>query len=218
MFCRLVIHCVMIVTVGLSLMVPAASLAQDNAKTKLDEDPFADRTLGALFNKRVLNELELVDDQKADLKALMSDINNLKVEMGKSLRLFAKGASKSEIESKRKELVKQFENHKKQIQEAMYEVLLPHQTQRLGQVTAQLMLRETAKKSVSGVLSPEMKQFLEIDDEQAERIRKKAIELRKKLAEDMKKLNDKAIADLMKELTEKQRKKYKKLIGDPIKK
>ena len=58
---------------------------------------------------------------------------------------------------------------------------------------------------------------MDVDDEQAERIEKRAKEIRKRLIGKIDKLKKEALEDLMKELSAKQKKKYRNLMGDEFK-
>ncbi len=190
--------------------------SQQPTTESLDGNPFADKMVNALFDRRVQKDLELVDDQKQQLKSLMDEIQAKRKTMATTLKEFAQSASEGEIEEKRNELVASFEAFKNKYYQSVTKVLLPHQQERLGQLTAQLMIRDAQNKYPVSVLAPEMKKFLDIDEKQAEAIKKKAIEVRERLAKQVKELTDKAKAELMDQLTAEQRKKYQKLIGDPL--
>jgi len=183
------------------------------------DQPFEDKLLPALFNKQIQRELELVDDQKEELTYLLDTLKRQKESLGVELREYAQTASAEELKAKRQELIDGFETQKKETQSTIMNVLLPHQKLRLRQATAQLMIRELAKqKKVStGILAPEMLEFLDIGDEQARQIEDKAIEIKKRLAEQIRKLTEEANTELLGELTRQQRAKYQKLVGDPIK-
>ena len=193
---------------------PNRAVSQDTST----ENPFSDKMLPALFNPRIQNELELVDEQKAQLKESLESVKKLKNQFGKELQEYRKTASQEQLATRRAELLGQFEKEKRTAEQAIFAMLLPHQKRRLGQVTAQMMLAAASEKNSLGVLAPEMIKWLEIDERQANRLRERAREVRKKLAEDIARLTEKAKQDLLKELSPRQRKKYKELIGDPIKK
>ncbi|MDG2012330.1 MAG: hypothetical protein P8J33_02425, partial [Pirellulaceae bacterium] len=87
---------------------------------------------------------------------------------------------------------------------------------RLREVSAQYVNREAMKQSKvsTGLLTPQMLEFLDVDDEQANRIEERAEKLRKRLTKKIDALKKEAIEDLMKELTPRQRKKYRDLMGE----
>lgn len=182
--------------------------------------PFEARLVGALFNKQVQGELELVEDQKQEIKQILEVLKKKQDELGRELNEFKNsGASEAEIESRRQEIVASFEIDKKQTMDDAMSVLLPHQQKRLRQAAVQVMMKSTAKSNrvPSGLLTPEIREYLEIDDRQAERIKEKTIELQKQLAEKIKKLTEQAQSELLSELTKEQKSKYEDLVGEPIK-
>lgn len=179
--------------------------------------PFADKLLPSLFDKRVQSELELTDEQKTKLKDFLDGIKKTQQEYGQQLRQAQKaGASKTELAEKKEELIGKLEVEKGEVQQKAFDVLLPHQVKRLKQVTIQVWMRESAKtgKKVSGFLTQEMIDFLEIGTEQELKIKKKSEELRAKLMKDIQRLQEKYRKELMSELTAKQRKKFEEAIGD----
>ena len=90
-------------------------------------------------------------------------------------------------------------------------VLLPHQLDRLKQSTIQLMMKQFAKheKVECGLLTSQIKEYLEIDDEQAKKIAETAKEAREALADKIKKLNAEAQEKLLGELSAEQRRNMK---------
>lgn len=186
-----------------------------------NEAPFEDRVLPALFNEKIQSELDLVDEQKSQLAVLLNLLKSKRDTSIKALKqLEQEGASKDEIQAKREQLIAQLEFEKAETKSEVMEILLPHQQQRLRQVTNQFMLREIAKseKVPSGVLAPLMRKYLEIDDAQANRLQEKAAALKKGLDEKIKKLTEEAQQELLKELNSEQRAKFEKLTGEPIEK
>jgi hypothetical protein len=190
------------------------------AQAEVKPLPFEARLVGALFNKQVQGELELVDEQKQEMKQILASLRKKQEELGAELAEFKNsGASKEEVAARHQDLVAAFAVNKNETMAEAMDVLLPHQQKRLRQAAVQVMMRESAKtkRVPTGVLVPEIREYLEIDDDQAVRIKKKATELQKQLAEKIKKLTEQAQGELLDELTESQKSKYKDLVGDPIK-
>lgn len=178
--------------------------------------PFQEKILPVLFNPKVQQELELSDKQILSLKKMLEGIKNSQQRFGKELKEFSQsGATKSEIAKKREEVIKELEVEKKDVQKDAFDQLLPHQIDRLKQLTVQVMMRESAKanKNQSGLLTEEMKAFLDIDKVQAKKIEDKSVELQKKLMAEIKELQEKYRLELLKELTPKQRTKFEKATG-----
>ena len=196
-----------------ALLFADKSIGQESAS------PFEDKMLAVMFQPDVQADLELSDEQKSEITTLLDEVKQRRNELSKQLREFhASGAAPAELEAKRMQFVDRFEIDKSEMQAKMMNVLLPHQQQRLRQTTTQLMIRETAKqqKIPTGILAPEIRELLDIDDEQANRIEKKAAKLQKELTEKIKKLQEEARSELMSELSAVQREKYQSLVGDPI--
>lgn len=192
----------------------APALGQDD-----DAKPFADKMLPALFNEEVQTDLELVADQKSEMKRMLDELVQRKDQLGKELEEFRQqGATVDEVEKKRDEFVKGFEDDKAKTFQQVSNLLLPHQKNRLQQLTVQLMMREAmkAQRIPTGVLVPEMRKYLNIEDGQADRIKAKTKKLQEELAKKIKKLTDDARTELLKELTAEQKKKYDDLVGEQI--
>ncbi len=194
----------------------ASPVAQeDHAKPAFYEK----NLLNALFQEQVQGELELVDEQKVEIQQKLLEVRKRQAELQSELQEYQRGgATREELLAKRSQFVDEFEAYKTERQSNILAVLLPHQKQRLRETAAQLMIRDVARKqkTATPILVPEMRAFLDIDDQQAVRIKKKAEKLQKELMEEFKKLQQQAQTELMAELTEAQKSKYKKLIGDPI--
>jgi Spy/CpxP family protein refolding chaperone len=143
----------------------------------------------------VQKELELVDEQidqigkipPINMREMFEQVSDL---------------SRDEQRAKMGELMKAAQDKTKN---AIKEILLPHQAERLGQLVIQFQMRGGAGLTSSEDLAKQ----LNITDEQREKLRTKARgleqELRKKL-----------LADLLKELTPEQQAKYKELVGEPF--
>lgn len=181
-----------------------------------DENPYAKFAVNAIFDKRVQQELELGEKQKTEIEVTLKQLTDLRDEMAEELReMKMAGVTKQEILRRRDNLITRLEDEKKDLQKDLFEILLPHQVTRLNQLAAQIANREAAKKGKTntGLLTPEMKDYLDIDDQQAERIKQRTSEIQKELAEKIRKLNEQAIEEQLKELTPSQREKYLKLMG-----
>ena len=195
---------------GLVLMVTAPVFAQE----KQDFNQFA---INALFNKQVQKDLDLVDDQIDEISEYLKSLTQYRDGLAAELQeMKASGQDQQALNKRRDEMRKELEQEKQKIQSEVMGILMPHQRKRLKQVSAQFMTRQSMKESKvpTGLLTPEMIDYLEIDTQQSKRIEKRSQELAKELAKKVEKLKTEAIEDLMKELSPKQRKKYRELMGD----
>ena len=194
----------------LLLTLAASAIAQE----KPAFDQFA---INALFNKQVQRDLDLVEEQTKEISEYLKGLTEYRDKLASELReLKAAGQDQQALNQRRDEMRKELEKEKQKIQSQVMEILLPHQRQRLKQVSAQFMNREAMKESKvpTGLLTPKMVDYLEIDSKQAKRIEKRSQELAKELAKKVEQLKSEAIEDLMKELSPKQRKKYSELMGE----
>ena len=205
---------IVLVALSVVLGVNADAQGQDREGVRGHEDPFGERLLGALFDPRVQRELELTEDQQVELKSHLEELRSQRDELGRELRQFAQTATPEEVEARRAEMVEQFQASRQSVRTTVFEILLPHQKDRLKQVTAQVAMENFARNNEAGVLAPEMLKYLDIDEEQAARIRERATEIRQELAEEVRRLTNEARDELMQELTADQQKKYKQLIGE----
>ena len=194
----------------LLLTLAASAIAQE----KPAFDQFA---INALFNKQVQRDLDLVEEQTKEISEYLKGLTEYRDKLASELReLKAAGQDQQALNQRRDEMRKELEKEKQKIQSQVMEILLPHQRQRLKQVSAQFMNREAMKESKvpTGLLTPKMVDYLEIDSKQAKRIEQRSQELAKELAKKVEQLKSEAIEDLMKELSPKQRKKYSELMGE----
>ena len=204
----------LIIAFGIFVFCFQPTFAQDSDTS----NPFEDKMINVLFDRKVGKELNLVEEQVVEMKTLLGQLNKARKDFGQELKQLAQSSTKEELQAVRMDLQEQFDAEKVQTMTKVREVLVPEQIERLGQITAQLMMAQSAKKSGIGVLAPEMIKLLKIDKEQQIRIREKGDEVRKRLAEKIKRLTEEAREELMDELTAEQIDKYKKLVGDPIEK
>ena len=149
-----------------------------------------------LGREDVQKELELVDDQIQQLQSLRdnSDMRDAFTQL--------RDLPQEERMTKMRELM---ESAQKKSQDKIDEILLPHQNERLKQLTYQFQMRGGGGLAASDDIAKE----LGITDEQRDKLREKArqleLQLRKKLQE-----------ELIKELTPQQQAKVKDLVGEPF--
>ena len=162
---------------------------------------------GLLTDKKVQEELELVDDQIEELEDLqkeaMQEIRDMFSEMQDS------GGDRREafrnIREKMQERMKPYE-------ERVNDVLLPHQQTRLKQLGYQSSGRFSG---AGGVFDNQaLLDDLDISDKQRDELKEAVEKAREKLQKEYKKLVEDAEDDILKVLDSDQRKKFKELVGD----
>lgn len=105
-------------------------------------------------------------------------------------------------------LIKEMQEDQRAKMESM---LLPHQIERLQQISTQLHLNRAG--TAEALANEKMMEMLEISTEQVERLRKRSKEIEQQLKEKVEQLKAEAQAELLKELTPNQRQKLEKLTG-----
>lgn len=168
-----------------------------------------DSGMHLLHDPSVMKDLELVDDQKERL-------NQVRKDYGKQLRDVMKQFSKAKNDQERiKELQEEMQLIQKEQSEAMSNVLLPHQLDRIKQVSNQMQMNSmgTAGALQYGNLAKE----LEITDDQKKKLAKIQQDLQKQIAEATKRLQESAKKKVMQELTADQRSKLDDMVGEEFK-
>ena len=94
--------------------------------------------------------------------------------------------------------------------------LLPHQIDRVEQLSAQRMMNEGKGRESAGLLTDQMIGYLDISKDQEQRIKDKSEELKKEVGEKIRKILEDAKQELLSELNPSQKKKYEDLLGDPL--
>lgn len=151
----------------------------------------------------VQSEIELTDDQ-------LSQIRKMNAEFGKEIKSKIE-ASMREPNRDRGEMAELIATAQRQQSERLGEILVPHQLDRLKQLSFQ---RNEKFAGVSGaILGQEIAEKLGISDEQKEKIKAKAEELKKELDAKIAELQENMRTELLDELSSEQRAKLEELRG-----
>lgn len=166
-----------------------------------------------LRSSQVQEELDLMDDQKEQIKELEQEMRASMREMFSSNRQDWSGKSAEERREMWTEIQGKMKAQMEEMKPKLNEVLLPVQQKRLGELAFQSQIQRSG-----GMLSERgssvLKEKLNITDEQFEAMKKKAEEARKTFEEKVAKLRRQAEAEVLSVLTEQQRSEYKALQGD----
>ncbi len=160
--------------------------------------------LSMLSNPRVQKELELVADQQRQLQELQSNVAKRINEL-RSGR--APDLPKDDGQAREAAIQKERDEQKRK----MREILLPHQLDRLNQVSLQMRMK--GQGDMESLTGQELAEALGISDEQKERIRRRAAELKTEMEQEIEKLKKKARKELLRELTPEQRARLEKMLG-----
>ena len=161
----------------------------------------ADGTLGLLSDESVRKELEMVDEQFADLQKANEEIQKRVAQQLRELDLTDMKTAAQQILAIRD----QSEND-------LQSTLLPHQMKRLRQIVAQNQLRR--RSLIELLISEPWKTQLEISDDQAVKLRKTEKEIQEELEREIAELREKAQKRLLRVLKNKQQQQVEELIGD----
>lgn len=174
--------------------------------------------IGLLTNEAVQKELELADDQKADLRKIGEDARTQSQNLfsGFNFREF-QNLSEEERAKRREESNKKREALGKELVQKIEAVLLPHQMERLNEISIQVRgtraLRDDDVAQALG-LKPDQKEKLEaIPQEVFARNREGGQDgNRERFAEAGKEIEEKSLAVL----TAEQKEKFEKMKGKPF--
>lgn len=202
----------LILAIALSLGVVCVS--NSNAQEK--KNPFADNIIGTLANPKMAGELELLEEQQESIKELMEEFGKLRHEVGQDMKEIWEAAGDEERKEIGEEYWRRVEEGRLEIVKQMKANLLPHQIDRVEQLSAQRMITEGKGRESAGLLSDQMINYLDIGENQKQRIQDKSSKLKKEVTEKIQKILEDAKQELLAELNADQKKKYEKLLGDPV--
>ena len=158
-------------------------------------------------NRMIGQELELVDYQLEDLKKIKYDFHR---DMGKVSKEF-RGKSLNE----RRELVRScYETMQGQLEKA----LLPHQFDRIKQISVQSMALNTDGSLNLGnlIANRSVQEKLSIESAKLQDIRKRIAEERRKLEEEIARLKAASQKRILEALSPDQQREFASLIGEPF--
>jgi Spy/CpxP family protein refolding chaperone len=167
-------------------------------------------TLGLIQQQEVRSEIELSEDQQAELETLGQTIRD---EMRQEMQGMFEGMrdlSDDERQAKFGEIRSRFEEINKDAEARMQKVLLPHQFDRLKQIDLQSRLQRGGADALS---EGELAETLGLTESQREQIREKSEEVQKDLNEKIAQLRVDARKQLLEVLTPEQRAKLESMMG-----
>ena len=165
--------------------------------------------LGLLRNDSIMDEIELVDDQREEIEALEDEMREEMRERMMELRDMD-GADRREMFTQLRE---EMEERQTELQTEVEKVLLPGQLKRLQELDVQQNARRNGKGAMGVLASEDILDEIGVSDKQKERLKEKAEELKKKLQERIKKMTAEAEKELLSILSPKQREKLEDKMG-----
>jgi len=153
-----------------------------------------------LRSEQIRDELEVTDEQWDDLQQLQRDM------MGEMRNMFQEMRDMDEDE--RADFMKEVTED---IQAEIGEILLPHQTKRLKQVS----LQQSMRRGTGGLLRNQaVIDELDLSDSDIEKLEEKNEEVQKELNEKIAKMRKQAQEEIFSVLSKEQRSKLKEMMGD----
>lgn len=157
-------------------------------------------------NPSVQKDLELVGEQLDKVKDLQREHG---AEMQKHIGSLKNGSLDLGNLDALKESMARLKTRQ---QEQLKKLLLPHQIERLQQIALQTHMRQSG--TANALANKKVVEKLGISEDQVKNLKKKAKELKEKMAKDIEELKKKMKEELLKELTSEQRETLNSLTGD----
>jgi uncharacterized protein YjbJ (UPF0337 family) len=158
------------------------------------------------MSEEVRQELEISEDQFADLQAMGEELRDQMRSMFEDMRDLSPEERRDRFASMREDM----QDIQSQAEERMSEILLPHQVARLREINLQQQVRFGG---LQGALQGELAEELGITDEQREQMVAKAQELQAEMQQKIEQLRKDAQKELMGLLTPDQRSKVEAMLG-----
>lgn len=162
--------------------------------------------LDSLFNPSVLKDLEIIGEQKEKIIAIGRDF-------GAKFQNLMKAALEARGDQETiKNISQTYSKLQDERSKALENVLLPHQLERVKQVSQQIRMR--ARGAIGAFQSGELAEELEMTAEQKKQISEIQQQLSQKLAKETARLKAEAKRKVMSVLSMQQKTKLKKLVGE----
>ena len=169
--------------------------------------------LQLLSSEKVQKELEMVDDQMEIVEQLQQEQRESMRDMFSGMRERFRDMGEDERRSAMEEIREKMTESNNEYQDRVYEELLPHQVDRLKQLMQQASSRRSGGIT-GGQVSEGLVEELGITEEQIEKMKKKADEVKGKLEKKIAQLRSQAEDEILSVLDTAQREKYRKLMGE----
>jgi hypothetical protein len=173
--------------------------------------PFGGGVIGLVQQEEVRQEIELNDDQEAELRTLGETVRDeIQGEMGDMFRGM-RDLSDEERQARFEEIRTRFEAINKDVEGRLQKVLLPHQFDRLKQIDLQARLERGGAAALS---EGELAETLGLTDGQREQLEERAREVQQDLDAKIRQLRLDARNQLFEVLTPEQRAKLEGMMGE----
>ena len=168
-------------------------------------------SMGLLGDQKVADELELGEDQVESIKTLQDEMRGIFRDSFGGMRDKFREPN-VDREALMAEIREKIQTQMSTVDEKLEQILLPHQMSRLEELTFQM---ETKRGGTQGLLNNEkVKEKLGLTDEQIEKIKAKAEEVKADLEEKIAKAREDAQEEILSVLTPEQQAQIKEMVGD----
>jgi predicted transglutaminase-like cysteine proteinase len=168
-------------------------------------------SISMLSESNVRKDLELVEEQMKQIDKINQEFARRIVERRKALE-----AARSAKDKSHERISVEIENLRKEREQALSEVLLPHQAKRIEQLFQQVNLKRSG--TAVALQRGELSKLLGITAEQKKDIQNLQQEMNKEIKEKVEELKQKYARKMRQKLTPEQRRKYEELVGEVMKK
>jgi Spy/CpxP family protein refolding chaperone len=165
-----------------------------------------------LANEEVQKELDLLDEQVEDLKAIRDESRDIFRNAFSGMREKFSNTSPEEREEMMKEIRAKIDEEMKTVTKKMEDVLVPHQLERLEQIVLQQTMRRGGTSAM--VDNESFREKVGLTDDEAEKLKEKEAEVQKELEEEIKKLREEARDKILSVLPAAKQTKIKEILGD----
>jgi Spy/CpxP family protein refolding chaperone len=171
---------------------------------------FGGGTLGLMQIQEVQREIELSEDQQAELRSLGETVRD---EIGQEMQGMFQGMrdlSDEERQARFAEIGARMQEINRGVEKRMQKVLLPHQYDRVKQIELQSRLQ---LGGAAALTEGELAETLGLTEDQREQIREKSEEVQRDLNDKINQLRVEARNQLLEVLTPEQRAKLESMMG-----
>jgi Spy/CpxP family protein refolding chaperone len=173
--------------------------------------PFGGGIIGLMQSDEVRQEIELSEDQEAELRTLRETVQDeIRNEMGDMFRGM-RDLSDEERQARFDEIRTRFDEINKDVEGRLGKVLLPHQFDRVKQIDLQSRIQRGGASALS---EGELAETLGLTEGQREQLREKSEEVERDLNAKIQQLRLDARNQLLEVLTTEQRAKLEGMMGE----
>jgi Spy/CpxP family protein refolding chaperone len=167
--------------------------------------------VGLVMREDVQQELQLVDEQQEKVNAVSEETRNRIQEEFRDVFSQMQDLDEEERQERLDEIRQRIEKINSDMEKRLKKVLMPHQFDRLKQISLQTRIQQMGAEALT---SGELAETLGLTDAQREKLERRQAEVQEELQEKMRQLRLEARDKILAVLTPEQRAKVESLMGD----